>query len=160
MHGVILPEPHAVKQPECPVQDDVFSDEKDHHLCNERKRGEGAVPVIVESDQAISRGNPEQNRSARDQEADAQITGDHRNDEPVAQIGHEIALAPPWPAGIAGPERGEDGEHRGQRNGNRDTFAECLADVDDKGEQFLDRVGSGALCCVLNDVLRDVQNHV
>ena len=58
-----------------PIQDDVFADEEDDHLSGERQRGERPVAVIVEGDQAVRRGDSEQQRGADDQHADAQNSG-------------------------------------------------------------------------------------
>ena len=48
---------------------------KMHHLRGERQRGERAVAVVVEGDQAVGRGDAEQQRGADDKQADAQISG-------------------------------------------------------------------------------------
>ena len=48
----------------------------------------------------LRRGDAEQQRGAEHQEPDAQIAREQRDDEPVAEIGDELALAPPR----AGPD--------------------------------------------------------
>ena len=66
-----------------PVQDDVLADQEDDHLGGQRQHGERPVAVIVEGDQTLRGGDPEQQRRAGDQHADAQKAGDDRNKEPI-----------------------------------------------------------------------------
>ena len=87
-----------------PVQDQVLADQEDHHLRGQRKRGERTVAIIVEVDQAVRGGDAEQERGADDKQADAQKAREDRDEEPVAKVGDQIALAPPRAARIAGPE--------------------------------------------------------
>ena len=110
MHRVVAPHASAMEQAVRPVQDDIFADQENDHLRRERQRGERAVTVVVESDQAVGGRYSEQNGGANDEHADAQKAHDDGDEKPITQIGDEIALAPPRLAGIARPEPGEDGE--------------------------------------------------
>ena len=65
MHGVVLPHPLAVEPAVRPVQDDIFADEEHDHLRGERQRGERAVAVLVEGDQAVGGGDAEQRARRR-----------------------------------------------------------------------------------------------
>jgi hypothetical protein len=137
MHGVVFPQPRAVEEAVGPIGDDILADEKKQHLDDEQKRRERAVAVLVEGDQAVRDGDVEEDRSPGDKQADAEITGNDRNEEPAAEIGDKVALAPPRTARIAGPELREDGEDRGQRQRDRNAFHKHPADIDDDGEKFL-----------------------
>ena len=68
------------------------------------------VTVLIEGDQAVGGGDAEQNRGAGDEHADAQIARDDRNEEPVAEIGDEIALVPPRRPGLQAQNTGQHGE--------------------------------------------------
>ena len=144
VHRVVLPHRSAVEKPVRPIQDDVFADQEDDHLNGERQRGKRAVAVIVEGDQAVRGGDSEQQRGADDEHADAQIARDDRNEEPVAQVGDEIALVPPRPAGIASPERGEHREDGRERQRDRNVLHERLTETDQDGEQLLRHIGKPA----------------
>src|SRR5206468_12005751 len=52
---------------------------------------------------------------------------EHRHEEPVADVGNELALAPPWFARIAGPEMREHREHKGERDRDRNDLCHRLA---------------------------------
>jgi hypothetical protein len=98
------------------------------------------MAVLIKRDQAVGGGDAEQNRGAGDQHADPQKPSDDRNEQPVAEVGDEVGLAPPWPAGIAGPEPGQHREHQSQRQRNRHALEKRLANIDDEREQFLRHV--------------------
>ena len=72
MHGVVSPHSLAVEEAMRPIHDDILADEKDGHLGDERKRGERPVPVFIEGNQSVRRGDSEQQRRADDEQADAQ----------------------------------------------------------------------------------------
>src|SRR5271170_1388361 len=95
------------------------------------------MAVLVERDQAVGRGNTEQNGGSGNKQPDAQVTGKHRDEEPVAKIGDQVALVPPRPAWIARPEISQHGEDTGKRQRDRDALDKSLADIDDESEQFL-----------------------
>jgi hypothetical protein len=67
----------------------------------------------------------------------AQKAGDDRYEQPIADVGDDIGLAPPGPARIARPEPGQDCEYKSQRQRDRHAAHESLADIDYEGEQFL-----------------------
>ena len=50
-----------------PVQQDIRSDEEDHHLNRERQLGERPVAVVVERDQTVRGGDAEHQRRTHDQ---------------------------------------------------------------------------------------------
>jgi hypothetical protein len=130
-----------------PVQNEIFADQEQHHLRGERQRGERPVAVVVEGDQAVGRGDAEQQRGADDEQPDAQVTRDHRDKEPIAKIGDDIGLPPPRPARIAGPERGQHREDGGQRQRDPDVLGQRFANADEEREQFQAHA-VGARCAV------------
>jgi hypothetical protein len=140
MHGVILPKLIAVEETMRPIKDEVFADQKDDHLGDQRQRGDGAVTVLIERDQPVGGGDAEQDGGAGDQHADAQEPRDHRDEQPIADVGDKIGLAPPRTARIARPEPGQDREDESQRQRNRHASHEGLTDIDDEAEQLLTHV--------------------
>jgi hypothetical protein len=112
------------------------------HLHDERQRRQWSMAVLVEGDQSVGSGDVKECSSANNQEADAEIAGDNRDKEPVAQIGDEVALAPPRTARIAGPELRQHSEDRSQRQRNRNALHEHPADIDDDREKFLVHIAS------------------
>ncbi len=50
-----------------PVQQDIGSDEEDHHLNRERQFGQRPVTVVVERDQTVRGGDAEYQRRTDDQ---------------------------------------------------------------------------------------------
>ena len=95
------------------------------------------MAVLVEGDQAVGGGDVKEHGGTGDEHADAEIAGDDWNEEPVAEIGDEVALAPPGTARIAGPELGQHGEDRGKRQRDRNALHKHPTDIDDDGEKFL-----------------------
>jgi hypothetical protein len=83
-------------------------------------------------------GDSEQQRGADDQEPDAQIAREQRDDEPVAEVGEELALAPPRPPRIAGPEVAEDRETGPERERDRHGLHDGQADTVEDRDDFLD----------------------
>src|SRR5438874_5127128 len=100
MHRVVLPQSPAVEKTVRPIGDDVLADEENQHLHDERERRERPVAVLVEDDQAVGGGDVKEHGGTGDEQADAEIAGDDWNEEPVAEIGDEVALAPPGTARI------------------------------------------------------------
>jgi hypothetical protein len=137
MHGVVLPQPPAVEKTVRPIGDDILADEENQHLYDERQRRERSVAVLVEGDQALGGSDVKEHGRASDEQADAEIAGNDWNKEPVAHIGDEVALAPPRPARIAGPELGQHGEDRCKRQRDRNALHKHPTDIDDDGEKFL-----------------------
>jgi hypothetical protein len=87
------------------------------------------------------RGDAENQRRRDDQQPDAQQARDHRNEQPIAQVGDEIALAPPRLARIAGPEPGQHGENNREPDRDRQVFGERFADHADEGGELLQHPG-------------------
>src|SRR5262245_48505770 len=119
VHGVILPQPRLVETPVYPVHHEIGGDEKENCLQPQRQVGKRSVTVVVEIDQPLRRGDIEQERSPEHQKADAQVSRKQGDKEPVAKVGQKLALAPPWPARVAGPEERQGGEGGGQCDGYR-----------------------------------------
>ena len=120
-----------------PVHHHVGAGQEDARLQPERQLRERAMPVVVELDQSLGGGDVEQERRPHDQEADAQIARKQWDDEPVAEIGDQFALAPPGLSRIAGPEEGEHGEHDRKPDRDRHDLHHGHAHaVDDRTELF------------------------
>src|SRR5262245_25188101 len=135
--GVIFPHRPAMEEAMAEVHDQVRTDEEDDRLQPQRQSRKGTVPVLVKRNQLISAGYAEQQHCADDQEPDAQIARDQRDDEPVANIGRKLALAPPRPSWIAGPEIGQRRKDNAERDRNRKQPDESRADtIDDRDEPF------------------------
>src|SRR6476619_4358071 len=107
MHGVVLPQPPAVEKTMRPIGDDILADEENQHLYDERQCRERSVAVLVEGDQAVGGGDVKARGGAGYEQADAERAGGDRNEKPGAQVGDEVAIAPPGSARIAGPELGQ-----------------------------------------------------
>ena len=67
-----------------------------------------SVPIIIEFDQPLCTGDPEEERRSEHEQANAQIARKQRDEEPVAKVGEQLAFAPPGSAGVAGPEEGQE----------------------------------------------------
>ena len=104
MDGVVSPEPAAMEHAVQPVHHEIGNDQEQDRLQPQRQRRQRAMAVVIEGDQVVGIANPEQQAGAEHQQADAEDTREQRHQEPVAEVGHELALAPPGLAGIAGPE--------------------------------------------------------
>jgi len=89
---------------------------------------ERAVAVVVEGDQLVGIVNVEDDAGGDDQKADPHGAGEYRNEEPVADVGHDLPLAPPRRAGIAGPEMLEQREDHRQHEGDGDHLLDGLAE--------------------------------
>src|SRR5262245_56705906 len=96
------------------------------------------MPVIVELDQPFGGGDAEQGRSPQHQKAYAQIAREQRYQEPVAEIGDELALVPPGAAGIAGPEERQHREGGAQRDRYRNDLDQGHAHAVDDRDEFLE----------------------
>ena len=135
MDRVVLPHRRAMEAAVDPVHHEVRRDQEDRRLQPQRQLRQRPVAVVVELDQAFGGGDAEQPGGAEHQQADAQIAREQRDDEPIAEIGDELALAPPGPARIAGPEvaeHGEDGaEHEQHRHELHHRHAHAVDDRDD-----------------------------
>jgi len=137
MDRVIAPHSIAVERAVRPIKDNVLADKKNTHSHEQRRRGERPVAVLVESNQSVCGGYSEQKRGADDQHGNAKVASDDWDEKPVAQVRDEIALAPPRPSRIAGPEPREYGEDNRQSQRNRDILCKGLAKADEEDEQFL-----------------------
>ncbi len=143
MHGVVLPHPLAVKQAMGPVQHDVLADEEDHHLYDKRQRGQRPVAVVIKGYQPVRGGDLKQQRRADNEHADAQEAGDDRNEKPVAEIGHKVALCATtaWP-GLQAQNQVRTVNTAATRDRDRHALHDGVADLDEKREQFLTHVRS------------------
>ena len=142
MDRVIFPEAGAVKHPVQPILHEVRQHQEQHRLQPQRQFGQGAVAVVVEGNQLVGVMNLEDHPGAEHQQSDPQHAAHQRHEEPVADIGDELALAPPWRAGIAGPEMGQHREHQRQRDRDGDHLGDRLAKhLDD----FQGQIGHGRL---------------
>src|SRR5262245_2598601 len=133
--GVIFPHRRAMEEAMAEIHDQVSADEEDDRLQPQRQSRERPVPVLVERNQVICRGYTEQQHGADDQEPDAQITRDQRDDETIANIGRQIELAPPRLSRIAGPEMRQSRKYDAEydRNGQQPDESRAKA-VDDRDE--------------------------
>ena len=94
------------------------------------------MAVVIEGDQIVGVANSKQQSGAEHQQADAEHAREQRHQEPVADVGDELALAPPGPAGIAGPEMRQHREQQRQRDRDRHHLGQGLAEhLDDFGRQ-------------------------
>jgi hypothetical protein len=107
-----------------PVHHQVRSNKKNGGLQPERQLRQRPVPVIVELDQSLGSGDPEQHSGSQDQQSDTQITCKERNDEPVAEVSEQLALAPPGLARVASRIEGQDRESGAKRYGYRQDLKE------------------------------------
>ena len=123
--GVIAPQPLAVESAVNPVHHEIRADQEDHRLQPERQSRERAVAIVVEGDQTFGSVNVEQECGSNDQEPDAQVAREQRNDEPVTKVGNEIALAPPVLTWIARPEHGQNAEDQCEGDGHRHDLNKC-----------------------------------
>src|SRR5262249_42178995 len=64
---------------------------------------------------------------ADDQQTNPDHPREDRHEDPVDDVGDELALAPPWRTLVAGPEVGEHGKHERKDNGDRHHFLDGLA---------------------------------
>src|SRR6476620_867850 len=72
------------------------------------------MTVVVEGNEFVSVMNIKDYAGCQHEKPDPQYASKQRNEEPVADVGDELALAPPRRAGIAGPEMGQHGEYQRQ----------------------------------------------
>jgi hypothetical protein len=85
------------------------------------------MTIIVERDQVVGCVNPEDQTGADHEQPDPQYPPEHRHEEPVAEVGDQFALAPPWRSGVAGPVVGQHREQQRQRDRDRHHLADRLA---------------------------------
>ena len=136
MDGVVFPEAAAMEHAVQPVHHEIGSDQEQDRLQPQRQRRQRAMAVVVEGDQFVGVVNPEQQAGAEHQQPDPEHAREQRHQEPVAEVGHELALAPPGPAGIAGPEMRQHREHQRQRDRDRHHLGHGLAEhLDDFDRQ-------------------------
>ena len=119
MDRVIFPEPGAVEHPVQPVQHEVGGDQEHQRLRPFRQLRQRAVAVFIEGDQVVGVVDVEDGGGADHQQPDAEHPRESRREEPVDDVGDDLALAPPRPAVVAGPEMGEHREHDRQRQRDR-----------------------------------------
>ncbi len=86
------------------------------------------MPVVVESDQLVGVLNAKDHGGQNHQQPDPEHAREQRHQEPVANIGGQLALAPPGRAGIAGPEMAQHREQRRQHDRDRHHLGKRLAE--------------------------------
>ena len=134
--GVVFPEPAAMKHAVQPVHHEIGRDQEQDRLQPQWQPRQRAMAVVVEGDQFVGVANSKQQAGAQHQQPDAEHAREQRHQEPVADVGDELALAPPGPAGIAGPEMRQHREHERQRDRDRHHLGQGLAEhLDDFGRQ-------------------------
>ena len=100
------------------------------------------MAIVVKGDQPVGVMDVEDHAGAEHEQTDTEYAREHWNNEPVANVGDELALAPPRNAGIAGPEMAEDRKHHSQPDRDRDHLFDRLAEhLDD----FKGQIGHGRL---------------
>src|SRR5258708_1912387 len=104
MDGVIFPESAAVKQAVQPVQHKIRQHQEQHRLQPQRQLGQWPVAIVVKRNQLVGVVNIEDYAGGEHEQPDPQYAREQWNEEPVANVGDEFALAPPGLSGIAGPE--------------------------------------------------------
>src|SRR3954453_14106752 len=115
-----------------PIHHQIRSHEKDRRLQPKRQLRQRPMTVVVELDQSLGTGDPEYKGGSENQEPDAQVAREQRDQEPIAKIGEEIAFMPPRLARVAGTEERQEAEGGPQRNRYRHDLDEGDADtVDD-----------------------------
>src|ERR1700686_3005328 len=102
MDRVIFPESAAVKHPVQPVQHKIRQNQEQHGLEPQRQFGQRAVAVVVKGNEFVGVMNIKDDAGAEHEQPDPQHASEQRNEEPVKDVGDELALAPPRRAGIAG----------------------------------------------------------
>ena len=117
----------AVKHAVQPVQHEVGRNEEQYRLHPERKLRQRPMAIVVECDQFVGLMNVEDDCGAEHQQPDAEDTRKYRHEEPVTDVGNELALAPPGFARIAGPEMREHREHQSERDRDRNDLRHRLA---------------------------------
>jgi hypothetical protein len=127
MDGVVFPEAAAVKHAMQPVQHEVGRNEEQYRLHPERKLRQRSMTVVVERSQFVDLMNVEDDCGAQHQQSDAEDARKYRHEEPVTDIGNELALAPPGFTRIAGPEMREYREHKAERDRDRNDLRHRLA---------------------------------
>ena len=90
---------------------------------------------------------PNNERGADDEQPDAQITRDHRDEKPVAEIGDEIGLPPPGRPGLQAQNQVSTVKTAASASEIGMFFDERFADADEEREQFLAH-DLGARCAV------------
>src|SRR5690242_16976629 len=86
------------------------------------------MAVVVECDQFVGAMDIEDNAGPEHEEADPEHAGKYRHQEPVADVGDDLPLAPPGCSGIAGPEMAENREYNCEHDGDRDHLRDGLTD--------------------------------
>src|SRR5215475_16106940 len=101
VHGVIFPEVSPVKAAMDPICQEVRYDQKRQRLRPQRQARQWAKAIVIELHQRVSAVNPVQICRAHHHKADAYETRGKWDQEPIADVGDDLALAPPGTARIA-----------------------------------------------------------
>jgi hypothetical protein len=132
----------------------------------ERQPRQRTVTTVVERDQLVGIMDLKNQAGAEREQADAEHAREQRDEEPVAEVGDELALAPPRRAGVAGPEMGQHREDQRKRQRDRHQLHDRLAEhLDDFQRQvrhpglFRARaVQSGNCSCLRPSIRAGYQN--
>src|SRR6185312_14378713 len=109
MNRVVFPKLRIMEAAVNPIGEEIGDDHKRYSLEPQRHCRQGAKTVVVELYQVIGTMNAVDVRSAQHQHSDAQEARHDRDQEPVADVGHDLAFPPPWAAWIA---RRQVSQHR------------------------------------------------
>src|SRR5260370_42547537 len=104
MDGVIFPEAATVKHAVQPIQHEIRRDQEQHGLQPQWQLGQGTMAVVVKGNQFVGVMYFEDDAGADHEQPDPKYAREQRNEEPVTDVGDELALAPPRGAGVASPE--------------------------------------------------------
>jgi hypothetical protein len=111
-----------------PIEHKIRRDQIANRLEPERQSTERSVSVLEEVDDGLLAVDVKNQRGAEHQQADSQEAGENRHNEPVGQIGNDVAAAPPGLAGIAGKADGEQREQDARGDDIGRELDDCLAE--------------------------------
>src|SRR5664279_5120465 len=123
-----------------PIEQEIRYHHEDHGLQPERQGGERPMAVLIEVHDRLVAMNVEYQGRAQCQHADTKEMRDQWNQKPVANIGDNLALAPPRTAGIAGRPGGQCREYDTEDDGDGDDFDEARAGNFNDRIQFIEPV--------------------
>src|SRR3972149_7872430 len=120
MYRVIFPQFAAMEAAMDPIEQEIRYHHEDHGLQPERQCSKRAMAVLVDVHDRLGAMNVEYQRRAQRQHADTKKAREQRDQKPVANVGDDLALAPPRTAGIAGRPAGQRREYHTEDDGDRD----------------------------------------
>ncbi len=111
MHGVVFPQHAAMKAAVNPVEGEIRAHQVDQALLPQGQARQPAMAVQVEVGDLLAIGDVEYPHGQEHRQPDADIAGEDRREDPVAQVGAQAALLPPRPTRVAGREVRQGAEH-------------------------------------------------